>query len=236
MRSQQVLCTMQLLLNLNRYPFFVEMIKPKFKGIWMQGLIQDFRKGGSNLQRGVHFYPIFLKFPKKNEIIWPQSGVQANPPEPPLDLQLEWQQIIGMWLSYEGTIECLSPISPFDLSLSSKLLYCKNGMYQSEITKFFASTISESIAIQYQAYWYANRQSLYRNVSIYGSSPSFWWPNWPSVHKPRTQKPFPNLIEIAVFLAYWSVSLRSNTDPTAVAITTIMRTVTIIFFKMMAPC
>ena len=46
----------------------------------------------------------------------------------------ELQQVIGMWLPYESTIEffylsLLLTICPFDLVLSSKHLHCKNRMY-----------------------------------------------------------------------------------------------------------
>ena len=32
-----------------------------------------------------YFFQYFLKFPHKNEIIWSQREVRANPPEPPLN-------------------------------------------------------------------------------------------------------------------------------------------------------
>ena len=78
--------------------------------------------------------------------------------------------------NHEGTIECLSPISSFDPGLSSKHLHCKNRMYQlvvpvhnlmSEITKIFASMISESIPIRHQVNPYQNRQSPYRYILMY---------------------------------------------------------------------
>ena len=53
MRPQQVLCTMQLLLNLKRYPFFVDMIKPKFKLILSRHLNAGADPGF--LERGFKF-------------------------------------------------------------------------------------------------------------------------------------------------------------------------------------
>ena len=51
----------------------------------LQGRIQDFWRGGSNLQRGVRFlnFTWFLfQFTHENEIIWSQRGVWRNPLNP----------------------------------------------------------------------------------------------------------------------------------------------------------
>ena len=44
-----------------------------------------FLKGGFKFTKGgsfSNFYPYFLKFPHENEVIWFQSGVRVNPPNP----------------------------------------------------------------------------------------------------------------------------------------------------------
>ena len=50
-----------------------------------QGRIQDFSRGGSNVEMGgsfTQFYTKILEIPHENEIIWLQRGVRANPLNP----------------------------------------------------------------------------------------------------------------------------------------------------------
>ena len=94
-----------------------------------------------------------------------RAGFKRTPLNPPLDLQLEWQQKIGTWLSYEGTIECLSPISPFDLSLSSKHLYCENGMYQ---YKFWGQKLPNFLLLLFlKESWYSTKHIDTRNSKVH---------------------------------------------------------------------
>ena len=53
--------------------------------MYLQGRIQEFRRGGSNEEKGglfALFHTKSLEIPHEIEIIWVQRGVRANPLNP----------------------------------------------------------------------------------------------------------------------------------------------------------